>query len=200
MEQLRAVKLTKTFSFGILCPTRTQATRCVKTFAFDFRVRLGTWQGSAPTLQPSPKSPQTLANELFFKSKYTVQCNRSAGDAHPGRRVTEKANRTRATCKARSGVNHSAIYYDFNTSLNNKHILFKRYYLCFRYFSQVPFPTWRRHHVGRQLLLADLLPQPLHRRAPVHPQRVQGLYRKSDFVNQKGQLLTDCLSDVFLAV
>jgi hypothetical protein len=102
---------------------RTQASRCENTFAFgcfDFGVRPGTWQGSAPTVQPPPKSPQTLAAAKFL-SNNTVQlhCLKRA----PGRRVTEKANfstlivglarpQTRATCVAHSGANCSAIHYN----------------------------------------------------------------------------------------
>jgi hypothetical protein len=39
---------------------------------FYFRVRLGTWQGSAPTVQPPLKYPTLLATAIFLSS-YTVQ-------------------------------------------------------------------------------------------------------------------------------
>jgi hypothetical protein len=57
----------KTFLCGIPCPTRIHATRCGNT-VFYFRVRpgAGTWQESAPTVQPPLKSPQTLATAIFF--------------------------------------------------------------------------------------------------------------------------------------
>jgi hypothetical protein len=77
---------------------------------------------SAQTVQPLPKSPQTLAAAKFFYP--TIQCNCSACNAtcDPGRWVTEKAYffalivglaglRARAIRVARSGANRSAIHY-----------------------------------------------------------------------------------------
>jgi hypothetical protein len=75
-EQLRADKLTKTFPSGISRPTRTQASRCEKTYAFgcfNFEVRPRTRQRSAPTVQPPPKFLQTLAAaKVFFIKLYSA--------------------------------------------------------------------------------------------------------------------------------
>jgi hypothetical protein len=76
-------KLTKTLPCGIPRPTRTQATRCGNIFAFlcfDFRVGLGTWRGSALTVQPPLKSPQTTCYCNFFLSNYTELY----GESNPG--------------------------------------------------------------------------------------------------------------------
>jgi hypothetical protein len=115
----------KTFPCSILRPARTQATRCGNTFTFvcfDFRVRLGTWQGSAPTIQPPPKSPQTTCYCNFLIQLYSAiaTCN-VLPDAGLQKRanfstlivgLAGTGNRTRATCVAGTGTNCSAIHYD----------------------------------------------------------------------------------------
>jgi hypothetical protein len=56
---------------------------------FYFRVIHGTWPGSAPTVQPPLKSPQTTCYCNFFYP--TIQCNCSAYNVPPDAGLQKRA-------------------------------------------------------------------------------------------------------------
>jgi hypothetical protein len=84
--------------------------------------------GSAQTVQPPPKFPQTLAAVKFLLSNYMYSAIAVLATYLPDAGQQKKPNfsalivglawhQTRATYVARSGANRSAIYYDFLTRL-----------------------------------------------------------------------------------